>query len=305
MTKRLVLLATLALLLSSCTAVKTISSASLTDVIATNAFYYYDDVDEAWSYYRDVLGFATVADYGFAKIMRLANSSYLTLVRASEGMHSAAEPKTVTLSLVTDELTSWQAHLVNAGGGNTMRQGSNHFVVMDPGGYALKFVRFNPHPAMESYVPGFAAAVPVAASPEDAAGNLSVRATVTTVYFAALTEIIPFYESLFGISSAGQMDGHALYQFSDSGFLLLNEGGDELHVPTEKNGVTLSFLTTDIEAWFERAVAQPGFRLRTEEILNEGGLVRVFVGYDPAGTFLEWDTFLPVEGNERLMHYLR
>ena len=63
------------------------------DIIATNAFYYYEDVDIAWQFYRDVLGLETVVDYGFAKIMRLAEDSYLTLVRASEGMHSADEPK--------------------------------------------------------------------------------------------------------------------------------------------------------------------------------------------------------------------
>jgi len=39
------------------------------DIIATNAFYYYADVDVAWEFYRDTLGFETVVDYGFAKIM--------------------------------------------------------------------------------------------------------------------------------------------------------------------------------------------------------------------------------------------
>ena len=77
------------------------------DIIATNAFYYYSDVESAWSFYRDTLGVETVVDYGFAKIVRMADSSYLTLVQASEGMHSTDEPKTVTLNLVTDELNRW------------------------------------------------------------------------------------------------------------------------------------------------------------------------------------------------------
>jgi hypothetical protein len=33
-------------------------------------------------------------------------------------------------------------------------------------------------------------------------------------------------------------------------------------------------------------------------------LVRVFVGYDPSGIFLEWDTFLDLPGNEELIKYL-
>ena len=51
------------------------------DIIATNAFYYYHDVDAAWLFYRDTLGFETVVDYGFAKILRLAESH----VGGSEG----------------------------------------------------------------------------------------------------------------------------------------------------------------------------------------------------------------------------
>lgn len=41
------------------------------------------------------------------------------------------------------------------------------------------------------------------------------------------------------------------------------------------------------------------------EITNEGGRVRTFVGYDPEGHSLEWDTFLEVVGNEWLPGHLR
>ena len=37
----------------------------------------------------------------------------------------------------------------------------------------------------------------------------------------------------------------------------------------------------------------------------ESGLVRTLVGYDPDGYFLEWDTFLDLEGNERLIELIR
>ncbi|SVC58215.1 uncharacterized protein METZ01_LOCUS311069, partial [marine metagenome] len=36
-------------------------------VDATNAFYYYADVEAAWGFYTKILGLQTVADYGFAK----------------------------------------------------------------------------------------------------------------------------------------------------------------------------------------------------------------------------------------------
>ena len=96
-----------------------------------------------------------------------------------------------------------------------------------------------------------------------------------------------------------------MYHLAGSGFLGLIDGGDDLHEPTVENGVTISFITNDVDAWFDRASGWPGFELRTPEVLNEGGMVRVFVGYDPTGVFLEWDTFLDREGNERLMELIR
>jgi len=305
------------LILAACTPEETempvteIAQPARPDIIATNAFYYYSDVEAAWSFYRDTLGLETVVDYGFAKIMRMADSSYLTLVQASEGMHSTDEPKTVTLSLVTDELNRWYEHLTaqevpmrldftEAGGA-----APDSFVAVDPEGYFLKFVRYNPHPDHESFVAAFAEATPIISSAGSATGRLSIRAAALSAYFENLDAIRPFYESLFEVVPSGQLDGADTYQLSSSGFLTLVEGSDDLHSPTERNGVTLSFLSSDVDAWFERATHWPGFELRTPEILSEGGgLVRVFVGYDPDGIFLEWDTFLDVPENEALLKYL-
>jgi len=280
------------------------------DIIATNAFYYYADVDAAWAFYRDTLDLETVADYGFAKIMRLADSSYLTLVQADSGMHSTAEPKTVTLNIITDQLEAWYEHLqalqvqmrVDYDLQDEQRPGS--FVAVDPEGYFLKFVRHNPHPNHAAYVAAFSDATPVIARIGSVSSELNIRAVAFSAYFDDLDEATSFYESLFNVSAIGELDGAPLYQMSGSGFLALVAGGDELHEATKENGVTLSFLTTDVDGWFDRASNWTGFELRTPEILNESDLVRVFVGYDPSGIFLEWDTFLDLPGNEELMKYL-
>ena len=69
-----------------------------------------------------------MVDYGFAKILRIAESSYLTVVKADEGMHSADEPKTVTMHLVTDELNRWYDHVVERGlhSGVSLRVQTHH-----------------------------------------------------------------------------------------------------------------------------------------------------------------------------------
>jgi len=279
------------------------------DIVATNAFYYYDDVDAAWRFYRDTLGLETVVDYGFAKIVRLAEASYLTVVQADEGMHSADEPKIVTLHLVTDQLNRWHDYLAQqdipieaeASGGDG--DALNSFVIRDAEGYRLRFVRYNPHPGHAGYVPSFSHARPVSSAVAEF-GEMAIRATALSAYYSGVEDVRPFFESLFETESGGSLHGVPIYQLSRSGYVALEEYDGPAMASPGENGMTLSFLTSDVDAWFARASAWPGFRLRTDEVLDEGGLVRVFVGYDPAGIFLEWDTFLDVPENRSLLDYL-
>ncbi len=279
------------------------------DIVATNAFYYYNDVDAAWTFYRDTLGLETVVDYGFAKILRLAEASYLTVVQADAGMHSADEPKIVTLHLVTDELNRWHEYLAQQGKSIQLDDSAddisaaNGFSIRDPEGYLLHFVRYNPHPAHAGHVAAFSRADPVQSNVSDV-GEMRIRATMFSVFYSGVEQARTFFESLFAVESSSEMLGVPIYQMSDSGFVALEEyQGPALTSPGE-NGMTLSFLTSDVDAWFARASSWPGFELRTDEVLNEGDLVRVFVGYDPAGIFLEWDTFLEVPENRALLDYL-
>ena len=279
------------------------------DIIATNAFYYYHDVEAAWIFYRDTLGLETVVDYGFAKILRLAESSYLTLVKADEGMHSADEPKNVTLHLITDEMNRWHEYAVQQG----MRieydavtsddSLGDSFVTFDSEGYRLRFVRYSPHPNHSSFVKSLANVTPVARA-ASGPGDMSIRATVFTVYYEDIEDVQSFFEGLFDVTSAGVLNGVPLYQLASSGFVSLEEYSDDVPASPGENGATLSFLTTDVDAWFERASAWPGFELRTPEVFDESGLVRVFVGYDPTGIFLEWDTFLDLPENDALLNHL-
>jgi predicted enzyme related to lactoylglutathione lyase len=276
---------------------------SVPDLSASNAFYYYSDVDAAWRFYRDILGLETVVDYGFAKILRVAETSYLTVVAAESGMHSTDEPKTVTLNPITDQLDAWHEHLQSS---NVQflteiegRPGSE-FVVSDPEGYLLRFQRFNPHPQSPSYILDVARQNPL----PSAAGDFGIRAVIYTLYMERFDRAMSFYDRLLSRRPLVRGDWGAIYHIAGSGFLGLSDGADDLHAPTEQNGVTMSFFTSDVDAWFERAQATRGFELRTPEILNESDMVRVFVGYDPEGKFLEWDTFLDLEENRRLLGYL-
>ena len=112
-----------------------------------------------------------------------------------------------------------------------------------------------------------------------------------------------FYEELLGVPLTVDQGWAKVYRTSETGFIGLVDGARGLHQATELAGVTISFFTDDVDAWADRARAQ-GLELRSDEVGDESGRVRTFVAYDPGGYFLEWDTFLDVEGNERLVELL-
>ena len=277
---------------------------------ACNAFFYYTDLDTAWAFYRDLLGFETVVDYGFAKIMRVAATSYLTLVDANSGMHSADEPKSVAIALITDELDEWHDYLSQTS--VTMqipynpKADSAHdgFVVLDPEGYYLEFERFNPHVENVALMPQLDQLTSLYATQGSRPSGLGIKATVLWLYHHELAQMERFYESLFGVSLLVDQGWAKVYSIVGSGYLGLVASEKGMHRATEQSAVTVSFFTPDVAGWFERAKQTEGFKLRTPEVTNESDLVEIFVGYDPEGYFLEWDTFFDLPPNERLLALL-
>lgn len=278
---------------------------------ASNVFYYYADLEGAWAFYRDILGFETVVDYGFAKILRLAQTSYLTLVDAESGMHTVEEPKSVTLALVTDQVKGWYDYLTTSGvrihKDFNLRKGQPHdgFIALDPEGYLLEFERFNPHPENYALMPLLSelklAYSEVGSRPKE----LGVQATVLWLYYHDLDLMQHFYEDLFGVRLLVDQGWAKVYQAAGSGFIGLVDGKHGLHQATEQKCVTVSFFTDDVGNWFKRAKTWPGLKLRTDEVTVEYGRVRLFVGYDPEGYFLEWDTFLEAGENDVLLQQIK
>ena len=276
------------------------------DILATNAFYYYRDVDAAWAFYRDVLGFETVVDYGFAKIMRVAPASYLTLVDEAEGLHSADEPRSVTLAIVTEEVEEWWDYLsaldipMRAELGE-VEPGKAHdgFVAIDPEGYFLEFERFNTHEENVDLVPLLAEIEPLGPAGGTRPANLRVQGTVLWLYYNDIPGMQTFYEELLGVDLLVDQGWAKVYQGSRTGFIGLVDGERGLHTATEDKSVTVSFFTSDVAGWRERTNAQ-GVEARTPDLGTESGLVSTWVAYDPEGYFLEWDTFLDAEENALL-----
>ncbi|MDX1579884.1 MAG: VOC family protein [Gemmatimonadota bacterium] len=275
---------------------------------ASNAFWYYEDLEAATDFYTRTLGLRVAADYGFAKILRIAETSYLTLVDEARGMHSAEEPKTVALALVTDQLDAWWTHLEGAGveisHAYDPELGSAHdgFVAVDPEGYLLEFERFNPHPENERFLPLLDAAPTLSASPQPApaaSAELGFKATVLWLYYRDLDRMQRFWEDAIGLGMVADQGWTRIYRTSPTGFLGLVDETRGMHSFTEEKAVTVSLWTDRLDAWFAHARAG-AFELRSDSIEAGDARYRAFVGYDPEGYFLEFDRFLPHPDNEEL-----
>jgi len=294
------------------------SSQALPPIQGTNAFYYYADLDAAWSFYTGTLGFNTVADYGFAKILKVGPTSYLTLVDENRGMHSSTEPKSVTLAVITDEVEAWWEYLsemeVTVRHSLNVGEGQPHdgFVVVDPEGYFLEFERFNPHPENVDLLPVLESVAPVFPDGGETAPGvmttrprtLGVRGTVLWLYYRDLALIESFFGEALGVEIVVDQGWAKVYPASTTGFLGFVDGERGLHQATEEKGVTVSFFTSGIDAWWGHLQGVTGFVPRTPELTSEGDFVRTFVGYDPEGYFLEWDEFVDIDVNRALLESL-
>jgi len=292
-----------------------VESSTGRNIIANNAFFYYSDLEAAWSFYSETLGCETVADYGFAKILRLAQTSYLTLVDADSGMKSADAPKTVAVALVTDEVDEWYEYLVGQGvsirgSGYNPTEGSPHdgFVIVDPEGYYLELERFNQHPENERFTPmldSLESLYPPGNSATKRPANLGIKATVLWLYSNDVHAMSEFYDNVMGFDLVVDQGWAMIHRSSASGFIGPVDGAKGMHTWTEDKAVMVSLLTTDIDGWFAYLGEEQDFTMRDGEILVESRAgARVFVGQDPDGYFIELDEFFAAEGNEILLETL-
>jgi hypothetical protein len=95
-----------------------------------------------------------------------------------------------------------------------------------------------------------------------------------------------------------------VYPASATGFIGLVDESRGLHRFSEKKAVNVSFITDRIEAWYEQLCSR-GVTIKDPLEDSESIPVRAFVGYDPAGYYIEFDTFLEDPRNRRIREVLK
>ncbi len=283
-------------------------------VRATNVFLYYRDLSRATHFYQQVLGLELIADYQMATIFRVAEASYIILVDADKGMHSADEPKTVALALITDQLDAWYDYLGEVGVpikyDLKVRPESAHdgFVAIDPEGYLLEFERFNQHPENERFIPVLdqAETIPAQNDAGSLPDELGFKSTITWLYYRDVLAMQGFHEEVLGLELVADQGWAKIYQASSTGFVGLVDERRGMHQFTQEKGVTVSYFIDDLDGWFDYVQAHEILPLREEEIgAGPEGKYRAFVGYDPENYFLEFDRFYEHADNVELLPFLQ
>ncbi len=111
-------------------------------------FLYFNDLEKAELFYREVLGLKLTIDQGFAKIFRLHNGSHLGLVDGKKGSLKPSNDKPVMVTLLVPNVDAWYHHLTLQGvqtrspPKDDPQTKTRYFMFQDPEGYVIEIQRF-------------------------------------------------------------------------------------------------------------------------------------------------------------------
>lgn len=280
---------------------------------ANLVFLYYKDLAKAQNFYENTLGLERVLDYGFATIHRISETSYVGLVDETKGMHKTTEPKTVTLSFITQEIDEWNDYLIEQGVemrhelASSKRHDTRGLVALDPEGYFLEFERFLPgdeNKKLNELLSKTKAVYPTDGQVTTRPKNLGLQGTVVWLYYKDIPAAQRFYEDKFGFKEILTQGFTIVYASSATCFIGLVDEKEGLHKFSEEKSVTISFITDKIDDWYNHLSGQ-GLEFRNKLSDESEEPIRAFVTYDAAGYFLEFDVFLDDEKNGTLLKYLK
>ena len=115
----------------------------------TLTLFYYDDLEKAFNFYRDVVGFDFVADFEYVKLFKVTEGALLGLVDGELGSHRTSPSKPVRLVVMVKDIDPW-FRKVKAGGVDTFedepftgkRMKLKGFTFEDPEGYTVEMVQY-------------------------------------------------------------------------------------------------------------------------------------------------------------------
>lgn len=269
-------------------------------------FFYYKNLKKTQDFYQDILGLNLVADYEFAKIFQISQTSYVALIDEKKGMHSTSEPKTATLSFITDEIDDWYNYLKEKGVEmrGPARDAKSHptrgFVAFDPEGYYLEFERFLDHEQNKKLLDilgNTEAVYPGEGQLTSRPKKLGFQANIIFLYYLDLEAAQRFYENVFGFKLVVEQAFARIYCASPTFFVGLVDQARGMHRYSEEKAVNLAFLTSAVDRCYQ-ILRNSG--LKTSEVTENFRIFpRSFVTYDIGGYSLEFSSFQDFEKRKK------
>ena len=115
----------------------------------TLALFYYDELERAFNFYNDIIGFEFVADFGYVKIVKVIDGALLGLVDGQLGSHRTSPSKPVRLVVMVSDIDAWFKK-VKAGGVETFedepfmgkKMKLKGFTFYDTEGYTIEMCQY-------------------------------------------------------------------------------------------------------------------------------------------------------------------
>jgi predicted enzyme related to lactoylglutathione lyase/catechol 2,3-dioxygenase-like lactoylglutathione lyase family enzyme len=283
------------------------------NIKANHVFFYYQNLAGAQKFYEETLGLKRVLDYGFASIHQISRTTFVGLVDETRGMHRTTEPKSVTLSFITEEIDAWYQYLTGKSVKmhrplkNATRHPTRGFVARDPEGYFLEFETFLQHEQntkLQRQLKEIEAFYPLENQKTTRPGNLGVQGNIIWLYYKDLPAAQRFYEEVIGLDLLVNQSFAKVYSSSKTGFIGLVDESQGLHRFSEEKSVTVAFFTDDVKSWFSHFKAK-NVDLHSQSIMIESDAVEYFVAYDVGGYYLEFDRFLEHAWNQKMLRTLK
>ena len=134
--------------------------------------------------------------------------------------------------------------------------------------------------------------------------ELNLQANLVFFYYKDIPAAQEFYENVLGLELVVEQEFTKIYQVSPTSFVGLVDEKRGLHRASESKAVTLSFITEQIDEWYQYLLRK-GVKMHRPLHDATAHPTRGFVACDPEGYFLEFERFLEHPENTKLLGLLK
>jgi len=125
---------------------------------------------------------------------------------------------------------------------------------------------------------------------------LSIQENTIMFYYKDLSEVVPFYEKTLGLTKTFDQDWIKIFRLTTTSSIgLVQEGDKSFHRAQADNAVMLSFVTNQVDAWYEQLKRTAGTIFLKDIYDNDHVPIRAFLVEDPGGYAIEFFQWLDAE----------